>query len=320
MKPVSDSSASASEGEAATERAAEVGELLALSLPARTRRLLQLYHLRPRKALSQNFLIDAALAEVLAQAVDRYAGPEALIVEIGAGLGALTVPLAKLARQLIACEIDRHLIPALELLTSPFGNVTVRRCDISKEDLSVLAPGRRLAIVGNLPYHLSGLLLRGLMELGHCCDIIIVTVQAEVAERLLAGPGDDQYGVMSVFAAYYLSRVEVLQRLGPGAFLPRPEVHSTALALHPLPEPAEAAGLPPQQEQLLFLTIKAAFAHRRKTLRNSLAMSSHLDITKSDLDAALAKASLDGSRRGEELGLADLVRLAVAIQSVTEGR
>ncbi len=298
---------------------ATASDLLEMPLKARTRRLLQLFDLRPRKSLSQNFLIDDAAADALAQAVDRYTEPDTLIIEIGAGLGALTVPLANLGRELAGFETDKHLIPPLQLLTEPFPNVAVRHCDITKEDLGNFAPGRRLAVVGNLPYHITGLLLRRLMEIGHRCDIIIVTVQTEVAERLVAGPGDEQYGVLSVFADYYLGRVEMLRRLGPGAFLPRPDVDSAALALHPLPDPAEAAGLNSQQEELLFRTIKAAFAHRRKTLRNSMAMSHHLDITKSELDEALADAGVDGGRRGEELAVQDFVRLAAAIHSVMEG-
>ncbi len=316
MKRASNSEASGNECEASAQQAAEVEKLLKMPLRARTRRLLGLFDLRPRKSLSQNFLIDDAAADALAQAANEHSNPDTLMIEIGAGLGALTVPLANPGRELVAFETDKHLIPPLQLLTEPFPNVAVRHCDITEEDLGNFAPGRRLAVVGNLPYHITGLLLRALMEIGHRCDILIVTVQTEVAERLVAGPGDEQYGVLSVFADYYLECIETLRRLGPGAFLPRPDVDSLALALQPRPDPAEAAGLNSQQEELLFRTIKAAFAHRRKTLRNSIAMSHHLDITKSELDEALADTGIDGGRRGEELDVQDFVRLVVTIDKL----
>lgn len=298
---------------------ADVEDLLAMSLAGRTRLLLKLYGLRPRRSLSQNFLVNEAAAETMARAVGEHSGPETLIVEIGAGLGALTVPLARLKRDLIAFETDGHLVPALELLLSAFANATVKHADITKEALGELAPGRRLAVAGNLPYHITGLLLRSLMEIGHRCDVIVVTVQAEVAERLRARAGDEQYGILSVCAAYYLERIAKLQTLGPSAFMPRPEVTSTALVLQPRRDPAAAAGgLTPAQEALLMRTIKAAFGHRRKTLRNAMAMSEHLDIAKDQLDCVLAEAGIDGSRRGEVLDLVDFVRLAIAIAGVTE--
>ncbi len=302
-------------------RDADAQDLLGMSLPARTRRLLDLYDLRPRKSLSQNFLVDAAAADALAQAVGQHCGPDAMVVEIGAGLGALTVPLAELGRAVAAFETDPRLIPPLQLLTAQFPNVRIIHADITEQDLAGFAAGRQLAAVGNLPYHLTGLLLRALMEVGYCCDVIVVTVQAEVADRVTAAPGEEQYGMLSVFAHYYLELIETPRRLGPSAFVPRPDVDSVALILHPLPNPAEnAGGLNRRQEQALFSTIKAAFAHRRKTLRNSLAASAHLDMAKDGLDGALAAAGIDGGRRGEELGIEDFVRLALAVDEAQQGR
>jgi len=300
---------------------ADVDDLLAMSPAARTRLLLKLYDLRPRRTLSQNFLVNEAAAEAIAQAIDVHSGSETLIVEIGARLGALTIPLARLNRDLIAFETDEHLVTALDLLLKAFPDVTLKHADITKEPLEKLAPDRRLAVVGNLPYHITGLLLQSLMELGHRCDVIVVTVQAEVAQRLAARAGDEQYGILSICAAYYLERVATLQMLGPDAFMPQPDVSSVALVLQPRCSPTAAAGgLTPAQERLLLSTVKAGFAHRRKTLRNSMAMSNHLDITKDQLDQALAEAGIDGDRRGESLELDDFVKLALAVERVTEAR
>ena len=199
-------------------------------------------------------------------------------------------------------------------MLEPFGNARLEHADITQVDLADLTPGRRLAIAGNLPYHLTGLILRSIMEIGHRCDVAVVTVQAEVGARLSAKPGDDAYGVLSVFAAYYLERVEMVRKLGPGVFLPRPDVDSVALALLPRAAPAHAAGaLTPSQELVLLDVIRAGFGHRRKTLRNSLATSPLLSIDKRAVGRALAGAGVDAGRRAEQLPLEAFVRIAIGI-------
>lgn len=295
--------------------------LLRMPLRERTQTLLECLQLRPRRSLSQNFLISDTAASQLVDAVTDAAGPDTLIIEIGAGLGALTIPLAQSRRELVAFETDPHLIPALRLLLEPFGNARLEHADITQVDLADLAPGRRLAVAGNLPYHLTGLILRSIMEIGHRCDVAVVTVQAEVGARLSAKPGDDAYGVLSVFAAYYLERVEMVRKLGPGVFLPRPDVDSVALALAPRTDPARAAGeLTPSQEQVLLDVIRAGFGHRRKTLRNSLATSPLLSIDKRAVGRALAGAGVDGGARAEQLPPAAFVRIAVEIARDREAR
>ncbi len=298
-----------------------VEALLRMPLRERTQTLLGCFDLRPRRSLSQNFLISDTAASKLADAVTGAAGPDTSIIEIGAGLGALTVPLAQSPHELVAFETDPHLVPVLRLLLEPFGNVRIEHADITQVELADLAPGRRLAIAGNLPYHLTGLILRSIMEIGHRCDVAVITVQAEVGDRLIAKPGDDSYGVLSVFAAYYLERVEVVRRLGPGVFLPRPEVDSIALALSPRRAPAQAAGaLTPEQEQLLLEVIRAGFGHRRKTLRNSLATSPLLSADKRAVGRALAAAGVDAGCRAEQLPLEVFVRIAIEIARDQEAR
>ncbi len=288
--------------------------LLEMPLQARTGALLDRFNLRPRRALSQNFLIDDAVAKALASVALSGAQPESAVIEIGAGLGALTVPLAQSGRELVAFETDPHLIAALRYLLESFDRVRLEHADVTEVDLAALEPGRRLALAGNLPYHLTGLLLRSIMEIGHRCDVAMVTVQAEVGDRLSAGPGDDAYGVLSVFATYYMERIERVRRLRPGVFLPRPDVDSVALALYPRANPAGAAGdLTVEQQTMLPSVIRAAFGHRRKTLRNSLLTSPLLQIDRQALARALATAGVDGEHRAEQLPLEAFISIARAL-------
>lgn len=293
--------------------------LLELSLLARTKRLLNSYDLRPRKALSQNFLINDETAEALAESVTGACAPDTLLIEIGAGLGALTVPLARSGRDLIAYETDQHLIQPLETLMSAFPQVSIRHQDITEEDLGTVQPGRRLAIAGNLPYHLTGLLLRRMMEVGHRCDICMATMQAEVADRLIAKPGDDEYGILTVFADYYLEQVRVIRRLRPGVFMPPPSVDSIAVTLHPRTNPAEHFGLSRNGEAALIETIRAAFGHRRKTVRNSMTSSPHITLGKREIKAALDASGVDGTARAETLGIDEFIRIAAQIAEFRAG-
>ena len=288
--------------------------LLRMALQARTQALLECFRLRPRRSLSQNFLISDGVASALAHTVTDGAGAEAVLVEIGAGLGALTVPLAQSGRELVAIETDPYLIPALHLLLGPFRNVRIEHADVTQVDWAGMAPGRRLAIAGNLPYHLTGLLLRTIMEVGRRCDVAMVTVQAEVAGRVTAQPGGEDYGILSVLAAYYLERVQTVRRLPPGVFMPRPDIDSAALALHPRSDPAMAAGgLTADQERRLLDVVRAAFGHRRKTLRNSLATSPLLAADKGTVNQALLRAGVDGARRAEELPLEAFIPIAIEL-------
>ncbi|MFO7945930.1 MAG: 16S rRNA (adenine(1518)-N(6)/adenine(1519)-N(6))-dimethyltransferase RsmA [Armatimonadota bacterium] len=295
------------DSENSEERAAR---LLKMPLEARTRELMEAYSIRPRRSLSQNFLTAEGAVDQIVSAVLEAVSEDACHVEIGAGLGALTVPLARSGREVVAFETDEALIEPLTLLMTPFENVEVRHVDITEVDLGSLSCGQSLAIAGNLPYHLSGLLLRQLMETGTRCEVIVVTVQTEVAERLAAGPGDDQYGMLSVFAAYYLAEVATICDIGPGAFYPQPTVSSTALRLTPVREAAQfPGGRPPQQRPMLSETIQAAFGHRRKTLRNTLALGLR-QMEKSDITEALLAAGVDPSLRAEKLDIHDFSRIA----------
>ncbi len=293
--------------------------LLKMPLEARTRELMEAYDIRPRRSLSQNFLIAEGAVDQIVSAVLKTASKDSRYVEIGAGLGALTVPLAQSGREVVAFETDEALIEPIRLLMTPFENAEVRHADVTEVDLRSVARSQplALAIFGNLPYHLSGLLLRQLMEAGRRCEVIVVTVQTEVAERLVAGPGDDQYGVLSVFTAYYLADIATVCNIGPGAFYPQPTVGSTAVRLTPVRKPEEfPGGRPPEQRPMLSETIRAAFGHRRKTLRNSLALGLR-QMEKSDITEALLAAGVDPSLRAEKLDIHNFSRIADEIVRIS---
>lgn len=285
-----------------------------LPLRARTDYLLRRFGLRPRKSLGQNFLINEGAARRLAQAATVAGWP---VLEIGGGLGALTVPLAASGVPLRVVEIDAALAEVLRWLTSDLPHVAVTEGDaleLGAEDF----PEAPATAIGNLPYLSGGAILQALWAEEAPFRRIVATVQREVAERLRAAPGTKAYGPLSVLAAAHLSAVEVLAQLGPGSFLPPPTVSSTALLLSRRRE--RPPGL--SSYVALDLAVRGAFSARRKTLENSLKLTYSWDAT--TVAEVLGEVSLDGKRRGETLNLAELVALGEALSGrlsrTNEGR
>ncbi len=264
--------------------------------------LLRRHGLRPKRHFGQNFLLDRRLAARIAD----HAAPEgALVVEIGAGLGALTKPLLERARTVVALERDRELVPILrqELAADiASGRLIVVEADAKRfdyaETFAAVAPPRALA--GNLPYNLTGPLLERIGGLAHTIERATVLVQLEVADRLAASPGTSAYGALTVFvqAAFRVRRAFVVRS---GAFHPAPEVDSAVVVLEPHAEPL--AEETPQFRAL----VKGAFGQRRKTLRNAW---STLD-SGGAIQAAAGRAGIDLSVRGETLAVADFARMAL---------
>ncbi len=256
--------------------------------------------LRPKRHFGQNFLLDRQLAARIAE----LAIPEgALVIEIGAGLGALTEPLLRRARRVVAIERDRDLVPALteELAGHPRASLLrIVEADAKTFDyageLANEAPPR--AIVGNLPYHLTGPLLERLAGLRATVERAAVLVQLEVADRLAARPATSQYGALTVFlqAAYRVTRPLVVRR---GAFFPQPNVDSALVVL----EPRE---LPLEETAWLQKVVKSAFSQRRKTLRNAWRALLPREV----LESAAARAGIALERRGETLSVEEFGRMA----------
>lgn len=228
------------------------------------------------------------------------------MVEIGAGLGALTAPLAERAGRVIALEIDRGICKVLEDVVAEYANVELRLLDAMDFDWSVLeAP---VKVVGNLPYSISSPLLFTLLENMNSWSSATLMLQKELAERLNAAPGGRSYGRLSVLLQT-MCAMRVNMVVGPDNFFPRPDVDSLVFTLTPLPAP-----LVPQAEHAWFnQVVKAAFSQRRKTLLNSLSAS--LSIPKEDLLSKMEQAGINPSCRAETLDISQLAILAKALKA-----
>ena len=268
--------------------------------------LLKRLGLRPKKALGQHFLLHPHQARRIVAALN-LTGEETL-VEIGAGLGALTGLLAPAARRVIALERDPELARFLAeelLLDSP--GVQVICQDVLEFDFVEAAreAGRPLTVVGNLPYQITSPLLFSLIRDVAVIAQAVLMMQQEVGARLLASPGAKDYGILSVLIQYHF-RVTRLFSLSPGNFYPPPQVDSVLLRL--VPETAAPAAL---DEALLRQVVKTAFGHRRKTLNNTLVSgAAALGLSPEAMRAILAELNLDLKRRGETLSVAEFVEVS----------
>lgn len=271
------------------------------------------YHFKFDKSLGQNFLNDEQVLADIAASCD--AGPEDLVIEIGPGMGFLTMELAETAGKVIAIEIDERLIPILENNLAFYKNVTVVNEDILKVDLAQLieekgklADGsspRSVKLVGNLPYYITTPILTYLMEQGVDMDSITVMVQKEVADRIMAKPATRPYCVLTLLLGYY-AEPELVRDVPAELFVPRPKVDSAVVKLNVVKGGRVMVG----SEELLFRVIKAAFGQRRKTLSNALELGG---FTKEQVKAALEEAEIDPKRRGETLSLEEFARLSDSI-------
>jgi 16S rRNA (adenine1518-N6/adenine1519-N6)-dimethyltransferase len=278
--------------------------------PQSTRATLRRHGLRAKKSWGQNFLVDTRVQEriVAAAAVSS----DDVVVEIGAGLGALTRVLVAHAGQTIAIEHDGELATLLEqeLETSP--GLRIERADALGFDFAKAAHavGRPLVVVGNLPYQITSSLLFAITDAAAGGQVIgraILMVQKEFAQRMLAPPGSKVYGRLSVMVQQQAAG-EILFHVGPSAFHPRPAVTSTVLRLRPRLTPLAPVRDPARFAQV----VKQAFAARRKMLRRALEPLAGSET----VGRALVQAGIDGTRRAEELSVAEFARLADAFDRV----
>jgi 16S rRNA (adenine1518-N6/adenine1519-N6)-dimethyltransferase len=256
----------------------------------------------PTKALGQHFLLDPNLARAIAR--DAGVGRSDRVVEIGAGLGSLTVALAEAgAAEVLALEFDRGLVPALREAVDGLAAVRVLQADATAVDWRELLPGEGWIACGNLPYNVGTDLTLDLLEHAPVTRIVAM-LQREVGARLTAGPGEPGYGPVSLRVAY--RGVAALTRsVGTEVFWPRPRVGSVVVRIDRLPAPPDAV-----DEATLRRVVGAAFGGRRKTIRNAIR---RLDLTAAEADAALAAANVDPGRRPEELDLEAYARVAEAL-------
>ena len=253
---------------------------------------------RPKKSFGQHFLHEKRYIESIVSAISPR--PNDVVVEIGPGEGALTLPLLAAAGKLTAIELDTDLIPDLKARAATVGELEVIHADVLKVDFTALARERgveKLRVAGNLPYYISSPILFHCVEHAGAIEDMHFMLQKEVVDRMAAEPGSKVYGRLSVMLQL-VCRIEPLFEVPPGAFRPPPKVDSAVVRMVPLP----TERLPQADPARLYAVVKAAFAQRRKTLSNAL---------KQVMDAeAIRSADVDPKARAEALSPADFVRLA----------
>jgi 16S rRNA (adenine1518-N6/adenine1519-N6)-dimethyltransferase len=255
--------------------------------------LLEEHGLRPSRALGQNFVVDPNTVRRIARLA--AVGPGDRVVEIGAGLGSLTLALAETGASVLAVEVDRGVLPVLRGVVEPVGVGVVEGDALRLDWASLLGPGP-WTLVANLPYNVATPLVADLLDRQPAITRMLVMVQREVGERLAARPGDSAFGAVSVKVRYWAT-ASVVGRVPATVFLPRPNVESVLVEIRRRAEPAVAT--PPAE---LFALVRAGFAHRRKMLRGALA---------GVVDAGMfARAGVDPAGRAEELDVDAWGRLA----------
>lgn len=258
----------------------------------------------PRRSLGQNFLLDPNVARAIVR--DAGIGPGDRVIEIGAGLGSLTLALDASGAGVVAIELDPALVSALNDVLEGHPRVRVVRADAMRLDWdAVLGPGDDPWILcANLPYNIATPLVLDVLARVPRVVRSVVMMQREVGERLAARPGDDAYGAVSVRVAYRAT-ASTLRRVPPDVFWPRPKVESVVVLLDRLSAPPVDV-----DEDRLWRVLDEAFAQRRKTMRNALR---RLGLDPAEADAALAASGIAASARPEELSLDDFARVASAI-------
>jgi 16S rRNA (adenine1518-N6/adenine1519-N6)-dimethyltransferase len=264
--------------------------------PSEVRELLTRHGIRPSKALGQNFLTDANTAHRIVRLAALEAGDR--VVEVGPGVGSLTIALADAGARVCAIELDRHLIPVLEEVVAG-RDVSILNADALKVDWTATLDGAPWHMVANLPYNVATSVVVGALESAPMITRFLVMVQREVGERLAAGVGDDGYGAVSLKVAYFAD-AKVVGTVSRNVFLPKPNVESALVRLERHARPPVDVGDP----NAMFELVRAGFATRRKTLRNTL--EGRVDADRFE------RAGIDPRARAETLALSDWARLADA--------
>ena len=284
-----------------------------LGIPQNTIAILQKYNFNFQKKFGQNFLIDTRVLERIIENAEIT--KDDCVLEIGPGIGTMTQYLAEAAREVVAVEIDKNLIPILQNDTlAEYDNVTIINDDILKVDINKIVQeknnGQPIKVVANLPYYITTPIIMGLFESHVPLKSITIMVQKEVADRMQVGPGTKDYGALSLAVQYY-AKPEIVANVPPNCFIPRPNVGSAVIRLtrHDVP-PVEV-----KDEAYMFALIRASFNQRRKTLLNGLTNAGNLGVTKEQITDALERMGLPATIRGEALTLEQFGELSNILKS-----
>ena len=278
-----------------------------LGIPKNTIDILNKYGFVFQKKYGQNFLIDTHVLEKIIKAADI--SKDDLVLEIGPGIGTLTQYLCENAREVVAVEIDKNLVPILDETLSPYNNVTVLNEDILKVDIASLVEkyndNKPIKVVANLPYYITTPIIMGLFENHIPLAGVTVMIQKEVADRIKAVPGTKDYGALSLAVQFY-ARPYIVANVPPNCFLPRPKVGSAVVNLIPYTNSPYSV----RDERLLFTLIRASFNQRRKMLVNAVANYEGLSFGKDMISETLEALGLANDVRGEALSLEQFINIA----------
>ncbi len=282
-----------------------------LANPATLRALLRRHGVQPKKGLGQHLLVDRAALDATVAAAELT--PDDAVMEVGAGPGVLTVELAARAGRVVAVEVDDAILPVLRETTARFPNVEIINADLLKVDPAQVFGETPYKLVANLPYYITAPTLRHFLEATRPPQRMVVMTQSEVAERMVAQPGD--MSLLSVSVQFY-GRATLVMRVPASAFFPPPQVDSAIVRVDVAPEPPLIG---PARDQL-FRLAHAGFAEKRKQLHNSLARNLHESAE--TISRWLAAANIEPSRRAQTLSLGDWLRLTAVtmIEGTGDGR
>lgn len=284
-----------------------------LGNPQNTIEILQKYEFSFQKKFGQNFLIDTHVLDKIISSAEIT--KDDFVLEIGPGIGTMTQYLASVAREVVAVEIDKALIPILSDTLSEFDNVTIINDDVLKVDIRALAQernnGKPIKVVANLPYYITTPIIMGLFESNVPIASITVMVQKEVADRMQVGPGTKDYGALSLAVQYY-AKPYIVANVPPNCFMPRPKVASAVIRLERHAEPPVSV----LDEKLMFKIIRASFNQRRKTLANGLNNSPEINLSKEIITEAIETLGKGTSIRGEVLTLQEFATLSNTISKL----
>jgi 16S rRNA (adenine1518-N6/adenine1519-N6)-dimethyltransferase len=276
--------------------------------------LLKAWNLRPNKKLGQHFLKDPSAAEMIVRR-SKIAGDDT-VLEIGAGLGAITIPVAKTARQVYAVETDPQLIQLLksELAVHNLSNVEIIAKSILRVDISSLSNklNQQLIVIGNLPYNISSQILLQLIHGRKHVNRAILMFQKELARRIRATPGNKDYGRLTTMLSY-CADIKSVATIAASLFYPKPKVDSEVVEINF----NTSREYPSHDEIMLFQVVKAAFGTRRKTLKNALSTGG-LQIDPKLAREALIAAGIDPGRRAETLGVTEFIALQISLAKILE--
>ncbi len=282
-----------------------------LSSHRATKQIVEKHNFKFSKSLGQNFLIDDNVIDKILDGA-RLSETDK-IIEVGPGIGTLTREMGKTAKNVVAIEIDKTLIPILQETLSDLDNVEVVNEDILKVDVQGLIneklEGGPVKLVANLPYYITTPIVMKFLEEDIPVTDIVVMVQKEVADRMNAKPSTKDYGALSVAVQYYCD-TEIVAKAPRHMFVPQPKVDSIVIGLHVREEKKYEV----DNEDIFFKTVKASFGQRRKTLLNSLGGLGFL--TKDQIREALLASNIDEKRRGETLSIEEFATLANEINKI----